>query len=117
MASVNAFWKDQITLLSAYHPQTDGQTEVVNRSLEQYLHAFTSDHPNQWHAYLPLAELCYNTTFHSVIGMTLLQALYGPNPKLLLVYNPGVVTAEKVDLALSTNHQIQAQLQDYLAKA
>ena len=37
----------------AYHPQRDSQTEVVNRCLEQYLHAFTSDHPHQWHSYLP----------------------------------------------------------------
>ena len=102
---------------TAYHPQSDGQTEVVNCCLEQYLRAFTSDHPTQWHTYLPWAELYYNTTFHSAIGMTPHAALYGSNPKLLPVYNPGSATVEDVDVKLNARQLLQHQLQDHLAKA
>ena len=45
---------------STYHPQSDGQTEVVNRSLEQYLRVFSHSYPKQWASYLPWAEFCYN---------------------------------------------------------
>uniref|UniRef100_A0A2N9J8Y4 Reverse transcriptase n=1 Tax=Fagus sylvatica TaxID=28930 RepID=A0A2N9J8Y4_FAGSY len=54
-AFTSIFWQElfikqgiELAMSSAYHPQTDGQTEVVNRSLEQYLRAFASDKPQQW---------------------------------------------------------------------
>ena len=102
---------------TAYHPQSDGQTEVVNRCLEQYLRAFTFEQPSKWHKYLPWAELCYNTTFHRVIGMTPHQALYGYNPKLLPTYTPGSATADEADITLIDRQQIQQQLQAHIAKA
>jgi len=54
----------------SYHPQTDGQTEVLNRVLEQYLRAFVHNKPNQWHTFLPLAEWSYNTSTHSATGFS-----------------------------------------------
>lgn len=44
---------------SAYHPQIDGQTEVVNRTIEMYLRCFTSSSPKQWAKWLPWVEYCY----------------------------------------------------------
>ena len=68
------FWKElfkiqgvSLHLSSAYHPQTDGQTEVVNKGLETYLRYIAGDQPRTWFRWLSLAEWWYNSTHHSAI--------------------------------------------------
>jgi hypothetical protein len=65
---------------SAYHPQIDGQKEVVNKFLETYLRCFISDKQNKWFQWLHLAEWWYNSTYHTSAKMTPFQALYGYEP-------------------------------------
>jgi hypothetical protein len=65
---------------SSYHPQTDGQTEVVNKSLEQYLEAFAADKPSLWVEWLPLAEYWFNTNYHAATKLSPFEALYGYKP-------------------------------------
>lgn len=67
-------------LSTAYHPQTDGQSERLNQCLEMYLRCLTYQRPNQWHKWLPMAEWWYNTNHHSSINMTPYFALYGRHP-------------------------------------
>ena len=62
---------------TVYHPQSDGQTKVVNRSLEQYLKAFTSDSPHIWAEWFSLAEFWFNSNFHTNLKLTPFEALYG----------------------------------------
>ncbi|KAK9743032.1 hypothetical protein RND81_03G212400 [Saponaria officinalis] len=78
------FWQElfrlqQVDLMmsSAYHPQTDGQTEVVNRCLENYLRCMTSEHPKEWAKWISLAEWWYNSSFHSVAQCYGLIPLHG----------------------------------------
>lgn len=73
----STFWKGlflhqgtKFNMSSSYHPQTDGQTEVVNRCLENYLRCMTGDRPTHWSKGLPLAEWWYNTTFHASKKLT-----------------------------------------------
>lgn len=80
------FWKEffgleqvQLSHSSAYHPQTDGQTEVVNRCLENDLRCMCSDKPKEWLKWLPLAEYWYNTSFHSAI-YSLSSSLWATTP-------------------------------------
>jgi hypothetical protein len=55
---------------TAYHPQTDGQTEHVNQELEQYLRIFVGERQDDWHGLLPLTEFSYNNHVHSSTQQT-----------------------------------------------
>lgn len=88
---LSSFWKtifrQQGTYLrrsSAYHPQTDGQSEVVNRCLQQYLRCLVMDRPREWTQCLPLAELWYNTTRHSSTGVSPFELTFGRPPPPLV---------------------------------
>lgn len=73
------FWLQGTKLrrITAYHPQTDGQTEIMNK---RYLRCFCSESPRTWGQWLPWAEYWYNTTFHSALGTTPFQEVYGRTP-------------------------------------
>ena len=102
---------------SAYHPQTDGQTKVVNRCLEQYLRAFTHQNPYSWTKFLIWAELWYNTSYHSSTGMTHFQILYSKPPRNIQTFYPGSSSTEAVETELATREEILQQLKLSLYKA
>ena len=77
-------------LSTAFHPQTDGQTERQNQSLEHYLRVFCNFEQDDWAMRLFLAEFVYNTSFHSATGVTPAFALYGFNPR-----GPGDVASSR----------------------
>jgi hypothetical protein len=93
--------KLQGNLSTAYHPQTDGQTEVVNKCLETYLRCFASERKNQWAQWLPLVEWWYNTSYHTTTHMTPFEAVYGQNPPSFLSYMLGVSKVQEVDQTLT----------------
>lgn len=68
---------------TAWHPQTDGQTERVHQSLEKYLRSYAVDKPNEWVRMLHEAEFAYNNSNHSSIGCSPFQALYGYHPRMI----------------------------------
>ncbi|RVW76748.1 Transposon Tf2-12 polyprotein [Vitis vinifera] len=107
----------QLKLSSAYHPQTDGQTEVVNRCLEQYLRCFVHQWPRKWFSYLSWAEYWYNTTYHCSTGMTPFQALYGRLPPSILHYADGLSRVNEVDQSLLTRDEVLQQLKTNLELA
>ncbi|GAU51866.1 hypothetical protein TSUD_416500 [Trifolium subterraneum] len=67
----------KLRLSSAYHPQTDGQSERTIQSLEDLLRACVLEQGENWDSCLPLIEFTYNNSFHSSIGMAPFEALYG----------------------------------------
>jgi transposase InsO family protein len=69
-------------LSTAYHPQTDGQTERQNQTLEQYLHAYINYHQSDWIRWLVFAEFAYNNSIHASIGMTPLIAAEGQHAQM-----------------------------------
>jgi hypothetical protein len=67
---------------SAYHPQTDGQTERMNPEIEQFLRAYARMYQKDWVKWLPMAEFSYNNTVHSATGTSLFKCLYGRDPTM-----------------------------------
>lgn len=88
---LGSFW-DEIFILhgvalnksSAYHSQSDGQTEVINKCLETYLRCMCSDKPTRWYKWLSLAEWWYNTNYHSSIHTNPFEVVYGRPPPIHL---------------------------------
>ncbi|MCO5610251.1 hypothetical protein L7F22_064487 [Adiantum nelumboides] len=55
----------------AYHPQTDGQSEIANSTILDLLKSYVSERQTDWEKYLPLVEYAYNNTVHSTTGLAL----------------------------------------------
>jgi hypothetical protein len=102
---------------SSYHPQSDGQTEVVNRTLEQYLRCFVGDQPRKWFEWTLWAEFSYNTSIHSSTKMTPFEAVYGVPPPNLLAYIPGTSRIQAVDEYLRDRDTILLELRHNLQLA
>lgn len=90
---VSNFWQElfklqgtQLKLSTAYHPQTDGQMEVVNRCPETFLRCFIADQPKTWVVWIPWAEFWYNITFHASTGTTPFEVVYGRPPPNIVHY-------------------------------
>ena len=78
------FWKSlyksmgtKLDFSSAYHPQTDGQTERVNQIMEDMLRACVLTYGKDWEQSLPYAEFSYNNSYQASLGMSSFEALYG----------------------------------------
>ncbi|MBW0534533.1 hypothetical protein O181_074248 [Austropuccinia psidii MF-1] len=84
---VSSFWtnlcqqlKISRDLSAPFHPETDGQTEKVNKILAQYLRIYVSYHQDDWHTWLPLSEFAYNNAEHSSTKKSPFFTIYGRNP-------------------------------------
>jgi len=89
----SSFWQSlcsqlriKLRMSTPYHPQSDGQAEKANATLETFLKAYISQlkSPEQWSQLLPLAEFTYNAAKHKAIGMSPFEADIGYIPKLPL---------------------------------
>lgn len=93
---LSTFWRElfrvsgtKLRFSTTYHPQSDGQTEAINRVLEQYLIAFVHDLPRHWFKYLSLAEWSYNSSVHSGTGFSLFEVMFGKPPPKFPSYAAG----------------------------
>ena len=109
--------KFDLDMSTAYHPQSDGQIEIVNKSLEQYLRAIVRYRPHRWANWLSLAKYWFNTNFHTSIKLTPFEALYGYPPSRLQDYIPGTSRVAAVDSFLTQRQQILATIKANLVAA
>jgi hypothetical protein len=108
---------------TAFHPQTDGQSEAVNKSISMYLRCITRDGPRSWLERLPWVEYCYNTSYHSSLKTTPFQVVYGRPPPAIPQYQTGSAAADTVDEMLAAREEFLTevctrllQAQDYARK-
>lgn len=116
----HVFFKAQGTQLkhsTAYHPQTDGQTEVTNRSVEAYMRCFCGHKPKEWSKFLLWAEHWFNTNWHSSTRITPFEAVYRRPPPHLLTYVPDFPRDSSVAEALHSRDNALQLLKDNLHMA
>jgi len=87
---VGNFWRTlwnnmgtKLSFSSAYHPQMDGQTEVVNMSLGDLLRSLVTEHHSQWDHILAQVEFAYNDSFNRSTGHSLFHIVYGMKPRVV----------------------------------
>lgn len=117
------FWRElckalniKVCLSSAYHPQSNGQTERTNQTLEQYLRCFCSGSQDDWASLLPYAEFAYNNSVHAATNQTPFWANCGFHPTFLSNDVPEIAVPAVHDRIASLQANFQ-RIQDMLQRA
>nr|XP_027075980.1 uncharacterized protein LOC113699828 [Coffea arabica] len=121
----SVFWQELFRLVgielrysSAYHPQSDGQSERLNQCVETYLRCMTREFPYNWSRWLlPLAEWWYNSSDHSSLQLTLFEALYDDKPPPLPLGPHVDTTIPAASQLLQERLRISSSIKDHLTKA
>ncbi|MCH81353.1 retrotransposon protein, partial [Trifolium medium] len=121
---MSSFWREmfklqgtKLRMSTAYHPETDGQTEVVNKCIETYLRCFIADQPKNWSSWLHWGEYWFNTTFHISTEKTPFEIVYGRSAPVLTRWVQGETRVASVQNDLNDRDEALKQLKDQLLKA
>ncbi|KAI3679919.1 hypothetical protein L2E82_50899 [Cichorium intybus] len=109
------FWKKfheelgtRLHFSTAYHPQTDGQSERTIQTLEDMLRACVIDFGGSWDSHLPLAEFSYNNSYHASIGRAPFEMLYGRKCRTPICWGEvGQQVLGSTEVVLKTTELIQ----------
>ena len=117
------FWRDlgkqllmKSNLSTSYHPQTDGQTERTNQTLEAYLRAYINYQQDDWVTFLPIAEFAYNNSIHSGTTVSPFFANYGYHPRMTFALDPEHTSPESHDTAEDLS-KLHSYVKEELAKS
>jgi hypothetical protein len=116
------FWRELFRLvgvklnMSAFHPQSDGQSEATNKIIAMYLRCLTGDRPRNWLEWLPWAEFCYNSHQQS-LKTSPFEFVYGRPPPSIRTYAPGDARLPVVDRAMRDRDEFLAEVRDRLEQA
>ncbi|CAM8910737.1 unnamed protein product [Rhodiola kirilowii] len=121
---ISHFWRKLFKALgtdlrrsTSYHPQIDGQTEVVNRSIGTYLRCFASEQQCKWVKLLPWVEFWYNTSYHTATNTTPFQTLYGREPPRLVPYEHGSSPLQHIEATLLERDQALKEVKRQLQRS
>ncbi|GJR77069.1 retrovirus-related pol polyprotein from transposon TNT 1-94 [Tanacetum coccineum] len=100
----------QLDMSTAYHPQTDGQSERTIQTLKDMLRACVIDFVKGWDRYLPLVEFSYNNSCHTSIKVAPFEALYGHeiqiDDKLYFIEEPVEIIDREDDEEVSDDEEM-----------
>jgi hypothetical protein len=108
------FWKrlfkgfrTNLNFSTTYYPESDGQTERVNRVIEYMLRMYVMDKPSKWEDYLHLVEFAYNNGYQASLKMSPFEALYDRKCNTPVSWdNPADRTAVGLELLKDTEDQM-----------
>lgn len=116
------FWQSLVKQLgmnhklsTAYHPQTDGQTERLNQTLEQYLRCYVNYQQDNWVSLLPLAQFAYNSAPTETTKISPFYANYGYQPEAYREPRTSISTSEKAQVKAEDLQKLHKLLQHELA--
>jgi hypothetical protein len=118
-----ALWKllgTALPMSTAFHPQTDGQTERMNRLMEEILRSYVNDVGNDWDEHLTAAEIAVNTSKHASTEFTPFRLNYGREMHLPLDLAMNAISENRNPAAASSLHDMNADIQsakENIAKA
>jgi hypothetical protein len=120
----SAFWRElmrltgtKLHMTSAFHPQSDGQTEAANKVIVMYLRCLTGDRPRQWLRWLPWAEYIYNTAYQTALQETPFKIVYGRDPPSIRSYEPGDTRVAAVAKSMAERDELLADVRFRLQQA
>src|SRR3989440_492878 len=119
---VSNFWQSLTAQLgvkhklsTVYHPQTDGQTERLNQTLEQYLRCYVNFEQNNWVTLLPMAQFAYNSHKNETTGLSPFYANYGFEPEAYREALPTERWAQASKISVDKLKSIHEQLSKEIA--
>jgi transposase InsO family protein len=120
----STFWHELMRLMgtklhmtSAFHPQSNGQTEAANRIIMMYLRCFTGYRPRQWLRWLPWAEYTYNTAYQTSLQDMPFRVVYGRDPPPIRSYEPGETRVATVAQDMEAHEAFLTDVRYRLEKA
>ena len=107
----------KLQMTTAFHPQSDGQSESANKVIIMYLRCLTGDRPRDWLRWLPWAEYIFNTAFQSSLRDTTFRVVYGRDPPSLRSYEQGATRVPAVARTLEERVEFLADIRHRLEQA
>ena len=103
---------------ASFHPQSDDQTEVVNRSLGNLLRCLVGNNPKEWESVFPLVKFAYNASINRSTNSSPFEVVYGSNPSSILDLTPLPLSnkvhpkgVEMVELMKQTHEDIKRNIE------
>jgi hypothetical protein len=104
--------KINIKLSTAFHPETDGQSEIANQEMERYLRAYCNYQQDDWSEWLSMAEFAFNAVTSAFIGLFAFMANYGFEPRMSFESSDSTDSRER----LSARERVLTQKAENIAE-